>query len=158
MNNSESCAERAVAAAGAGACIGALVGTAVSAFKTPQVLDGPEGVKQVRGAGAAAAAAMPKLTRLVGGNALLFSAVGVSYSMSKCIAEGMMGDRHPLCSAMGGVAAGVALGVHTKNLTVMMGAAAGLGMISLASDFNGPALLQDPARYLERSSGLRTPK
>ena len=113
----------------------------------PRVLDGPEGLKQVTGAGQAAAAAMPKLTRLVGGNALLFSAVGVSYSMSKCIAEGMVGDRHPLCSAAGGVAAGVALGIHTKNLTVLMGAAAGLGLCSLAADFNGPALLQVPRAH-----------
>ena len=65
----------------------------VSAFSTPPVLD-----RAFQIGGEAAKAQLPKLSKAIAGNAVLFGTVGVAYAGGKCLAEGITSQKHPINS------------------------------------------------------------
>ena len=77
---------------GAGGAFGGLIGAGISAFKRPSV-------EIVMDMSEAAKAKIPRATRLMGANSVLFGAVGASYAGGKCVAEGLTGLKdHPINS------------------------------------------------------------
>jgi hypothetical protein len=124
----------------------------IAAFKTPSVLE------QAGEIGAAAAKAqMPRVGRLVGANVSLFAMVGAAYATGKCLGEGLTGTVHPINSGLGGLCSGIALGVHTKNPTVMIGASAGLALAGVVGDVQGRQMLADPESFYKKAFDLRKP-
>uniref|UniRef100_A0A7S2DQV7 Complex I-B14.7 n=1 Tax=Octactis speculum TaxID=3111310 RepID=A0A7S2DQV7_9STRA len=153
MAETESCAERVFQSAGAGAAVGAFTGATIGAFRIP-IGRGLDMAPAQLSSYATAQARMPRLAYLVGSNSLLMSGVGVSYAFGKCIAENIYGRKSPLNGGFGGLMAGVALGLHTKNLTVMMGAGAGLAFASIVAEINGPRLLNDADDFKRKTTTL----
>jgi len=150
LQSSDSCVERVCAALGVGTVLGGTVGAMVSAFKTPSVLERADRIGV-----AAARASMPRVSRLVSSNAVLFGAVGMAYAGGKCLAEGIVGEKHPINSGIGGSCAGVALGIHTGSPTVLLGSMAGFFVLGIVGDVNGGKMIQDPERMKEKFFGTR---
>mmetsp|Transcript_28619 Transcript_28619/g.63896 ORF Transcript_28619/g.63896 Transcript_28619/m.63896 type:complete len:152 (-) Transcript_28619:247-702(-) len=150
MNKSDSCVERVCGALGAGGMFGSFVGAAVAQFKMPSVLE-----RAAQVGTAAAQAQIPVVSRYVGGNAALFAGVGAAYAGGKCIAEGLVGDDHPVCAGIGGMMSGAVLGVYMQSPWVMLGATSGLFLVGFAADVNGAKIMQDPERMKEKYFGLR---
>lgn len=85
---------------------------------------------------------------------LWFAVVGATFTAVDCLAESARNTRDSWNATMGGVAAGLVMGMTTKRIDYMTCTAMGMGLLMGILDYSGPYPVALPLEVKEKMYGV----